>query len=149
MRNGSRGNWISALAGTSCRSLTIAGVIALAGCTQPAPPPAPAAVAPKPAPRPAADPVEPLSESCRGAVARAEKDGLIRPGTIDRDGAVILTDARWSTRLDAELQEGLALCVSHYIAGGQNRWLKKVQFRNQTTGVIYATVEGTRFRIGE
>lgn len=145
----SSGNWTSGLAGTSCRSLTFAGAIALAGCMSQAPaPPAPVAAA-KPAPRPAPDPIEPLSENCRGAVERAEKERLIRPGTIDRDGAVILTDARWTTRLDGQLQEGLALCVSHYIAGGQNRWLKKVQFRNQVTGVVYATVEGDRFRIGE
>ena len=79
----------------------------------------------------------------------AESKGLIKPGTVDRDGAVILTDARWATRLDADLQQQLALCVSHYLAGGQNRWIKRVQFRNQATGVTYATVEGDRFRIGE
>lgn len=90
-----------------------------------------------------------MSAECTGTVDRAQREGLIRPGTIDRSGAVILTDSRWATRLDAQLQQGLALCVSHYIAGGQNRWLKKVQFRNQATGVVYATVEGDRFRIGE
>lgn len=93
--------------------------------------------------------MEPVSQACRGAVKEAESKGLLRPGTIDRDGAVILTDARWATRLDAQLQQDLALCVSHVIAGGQNRWLKRVEFRNQATGVTYATVEGDRFRIGK
>lgn len=89
-----------------------------------------------------------MSSDCRGAVDLAQREGLLRPGTIDRTGAVILTDSRWTTRLDGQLQQDLALCVSHYLAGGQNQWLKRVQFRNQATGVVYATVEGDRFRIG-
>jgi hypothetical protein len=82
-------------------------------------------------------------------VKLAEQQGVIRPGTIDTSGAVILTDARWVNRMDGELQKYLAECTSHYLAGGQNRWIKRVQFRNQSTGVIYATIEGDRFRIGE
>lgn len=99
--------------------------------------------------QPLPDPVEPLSEGCSNSVKLAERQGVIRPGTVETSGAVILTDARWISRMDVDLQKYLAECTSHYLAGGQNRWIKRVQFRNQRTGVVYATIEGDRFRIGE
>jgi hypothetical protein len=152
MRSESSGNCRLARAETSWISTAIVVAALLAACTEASPQPAAITATPKPrppSPTPKADPLEPLSAACKGSVDEAQRRGLIRPGSIDHTGAVILTDARWTTRLDAGLQEGLALCVSHYIAGGQNRWLKRVQFRNQATGVVYATVEGDRFRIGE
>jgi len=149
MRSGNNGSWRWAQAATwSLLPIILScSVVACDAADAPAASvPSTARVAPQP---PAETPLEPVSESCRRAVKEAESKGLIKPGTVDRDGAVILTDARWATRLDADLQQQLALCVSHYLAGGQNRWIKRVQFRNQATGVTYATVEGDRFRIGE
>lgn len=150
MRKKGRKSWILGLAATSSTSRSIAAsvLLVLVGCSSPKPPEA-APQAAAPPPTPAREAVSPLSDECSRTVKLAEKQGLIRPGTIDSNGAVILTDARWATRLTSDLQEGLARCVSHYIAGGQNQWLKRVQFRNQATGVVYATMEGDRFRIGE
>jgi uncharacterized lipoprotein YmbA len=140
-----------ALAGTSLTSCTIA-VIALLGlgaCTGSEPAVEAHQAALRPTTAPVQEAAAPLSTECAGTVKLAEKQGLIRPGTIDAEGAVVLTDARWATRLDAALQEQLAQCVSHYIAGGQNRWTKRVEFRNQATGVVYATMRGDRFHIGK
>lgn len=132
------------------QALAAALAASLAGCGGSGADPTPeVAVAPPSPAAPVEAPVEPVSENCKGLVKVAEKNGLVRPGTVDRDLAVLLTDARWATKLDVNLQEGLAVCLSHYVAGGQNRWVRKLQLRNQATGVVYATVEGDRFRIGE
>lgn len=122
-------------------------LLAVAGCSAQSQPDTAAPVAAAPAPVEA--PVEPVATRCQEMVKVAEKNGLVRPGTVSRDLAVLLTDSRWATKLDGNMQEGLAICLSHYLAGGQNRWVRQLQLRNQASGVVYATVEGDRFRIGE
>jgi uncharacterized lipoprotein YmbA len=133
------------------RRLGIAAIALTLGACGAAPDPAPVAAAPTVAPEspPREAPIEPVSENCREMVKVVEKSGLIRPGTVSQEAAVLLTDSRWATKLDSHMQEGLAVCLSHYVAGGQNRWVRKLQLRNQLSGVVYATVEGDRFRIGE
>jgi hypothetical protein len=93
------------------------------------------------------DAPEPVSGECDRSARLAGDKGLVSPGTANADGMVLLTDARWPT-LDASLQQYTAECLSHYLAGGQNRWVKRIQFRNQRTGVVYGTIEGDRYRIG-
>lgn len=73
---------------------------------------------------------------------------MVRAGSITRDGAVILTDARW-TKLDFTMQESIAKCLSHYIAGSQNHWVTKITFRNQAAGVTYGTMENTRYTLAQ
>lgn len=97
---------------------------------------------------PLPDPIQPVSASCDSSARLAGDKGLVRPGTVDADGMVLLTDARWA-RLDADLQRYTAECLSHFMAHGQNRWITRIQFRNQLTGVVYGTIEGDRYRIGQ
>lgn len=90
----------------------------------------------------------PVSEDCKSIVNTAEGAGLVRAGPVSRDGAVILTDARWA-KLDFNMQESIAKCVSHYIAGSQNHWVTKITFRNQAAGVTYGTMENTRYTLAQ
>lgn len=93
-----------------------------------------------------ADP-EPVSAECRKAAEDAERLRLVTPGGMDATGATLHTSAAWA-RMPFDSQRGLAECLSHYIAGGQDRWIKRIQFRNQATGVIYGVIENTRYRSG-
>lgn len=104
----------------------------------------PAYSAPKPATEPRAP--TPVSAECKSVVKKAERNGLVRAGSIDRSGAVILTDARWA-KMDFSLQERLAVCLSHYLAGGQDKWVTKITFRNQVAGVTYGTMKNTRYTV--
>lgn len=80
-------------------------------------------------------------------VETLQKHGAVRPGDISREGAVLLVDQRWA-RMDFDLQEGSAICLSHYLAGGQDRWIRQITFKNQMTGIVYGTIEGKRYRTG-
>lgn len=107
---------------------------------------------PVPTPAPAPDPVvaqpdRPVSAQCQRVTDMLEQSGAIRPGEMTREGAVLLTDSRW-TRLSFADQSGAAACLSHRIAGSQDRWTRKITFRNQATGVVYGTIENTRYRSG-
>lgn len=51
--------------------------------------------------------------------------------------------------MPADLQAAAALCLSHYIAGSDDKLVRSIAFRNQATGVTYGRIEGTRYSIGE
>lgn len=93
------------------------------------------------------DPIQPISDECKKVVKLITDSGVMRPGDMTSDGAVMLVDARW-TNIPFSDQAGSAECISHYMAGGQNRWIKKISFKNQRTGVVYGTIENTRYRSG-
>lgn len=101
-------------------------------------------------PEPKAQPVreQPVSADCEAATRRLQSLGVIKPGDIDRNGATILVDKRWAS-MPFDLQKGSAECISHKIAGAQDRWISRIVFRNQITGVVYGTIEGQRYRTGE
>lgn len=90
---------------------------------------------------------QPLSDSCRNVAQALEASGAVRPGSIDQQGATLLVDQRW-TRLSFADQSAAAECISHRIAGGQDRWIRKIVFLHQPTGVVYGTIENTRYRAG-
>lgn len=92
-------------------------------------------------------PPQPLSDSCRNVAQALEASGAVRAGSIDRQGATLLVDQRWA-RLSFADQAAAAECLSHRIAGGQDRWIRKIVFLNQPTGVVYGTIENTRYRAG-
>lgn len=73
---------------------------------------------------------------------------MLKKGTIDSSGVVLLTDVRW-TQMAGDEQESLLRCVAQEIAGGQGKTLKRLVVKNQHTGVTYATLDFGRFRIGE
>lgn len=97
---------------------------------------------------PSREVIAPVSSGCTALVETAEKSGAIRSGGVTRAGATILVDASWA-QMDFAMQTTLAECVSHYMAKSQDRWAKKIQFKNQQTGVVYGTIENTRYRTGE
>lgn len=103
--------------------------------------------APKPQPAPVSA-VEPVSDQCRQLVKIGEETGAMRAGGMTRNGATIIVSQRWGA-LPFSDQQAMAECASHVMAGGQNRWIKRIQFRNQVTGVTYGTIENTRYRVGE
>jgi hypothetical protein len=95
----------------------------------------------------AESPSQPVSPDCVKLVEAADRQGSIRPGTVDRSGATLLVDESFS-RAPINWQQTIAECYSHYLAKGQDRWIKKIAFVNQRTGVTYGTIEYTRYRVG-
>jgi len=61
---------------------------------------------------------------------------------------MILVDRGW-VAMDFDSQKTMAECVSHYMAGGQDKWVKRIKFKNQATGITYGTIEYTRYREDE
>lgn len=89
-------------------------------------------------------PESPVSMECQRSTKLAEFTGLVRPGPMDRSGAIIFVSARW-TQLPASDQAELAECLSHVIAGGQDKWIKRIEFRNQAAGVTYGVIQNTQY----
>lgn len=90
---------------------------------------------------------QPVSDACKQAAEGAERTGLVSYGGMSSSGAVLHTAPAW-VELPFESQRALAECLSHYIARGQDRWVKRIEFRNQATGVTYGVIENTRYRAG-
>jgi hypothetical protein len=95
----------------------------------------------------AGEAVKPVSKECSDLVEAAEREGMIRPAGMTREGMTMLVGQSW-TEMPFSKQGVLAECASHYVAGGQNRWIKKIAFVNQTTGVTLGTIEADDYRVG-
>jgi hypothetical protein len=108
--------------------------------------PAVTAAAARPTPIESID--RPVSEACTEMAKLMESKGFIRPGGITRGEVTLLTDARW-TALDVAAQASTASCLSRYMAGSEDRQIKKLVFRNQLSGVVYGVLEYDRYRVGE
>lgn len=132
-------------------TFAVVGLIALSAMNSPKPAnaPAQATVAPASVDDVAAAAAQPAPDpACTQAAQLAIGGGLLKKGTIDSSGVVLLTDVRW-TQMAGDEQESLLRCVAQEIAGGQGKTLKRLVVKNQHTGVTYATLDFGRFRIGE
>ena len=97
----------------------------------------------------AARPAETLESSgCKALVESAQSAGAIQAAGVTRDGMTVAVDTGW-TKMGFENEKMMAECVSHYVAGSQDKWIKKISFVNRATGVTYGTIENTRYRSGE
>lgn len=88
-----------------------------------------------------------MSAGCTDLVEAAEKSGAISSGGVTPQGATIFVDNGWA-RMGFETQKTMAECVSHYMAGSQDKWATRIRFLNQQTGVVLGTIEYTRYRAG-
>jgi hypothetical protein len=104
----------------------------------------------KTAPTPSASepPPSPVSEECTKLSELAERSGAVSPASVDSKGMVMHVTSAW-TQMPFDSQKKLAECLSHYVAGGQDRWVKRIVFRNQASGITYGTIENSRYRAGE
>ena len=89
-----------------------------------------------------------MSAGCTDLVETAEKAGAISSGGVTAQGATIFVDNGWA-RMGFEAQKTMAECVSHYMAGSQDKWVSRTRFLNQRTGVVLGTMEGIRYRAGQ
>ncbi|MEG3193623.1 hypothetical protein SNE32_15490 [Lysobacter sp. D1-1-M9] len=90
----------------------------------------------------------PVSAECTRLAEAAEISGIVRPVGVDASGATFLAQPAWA-QLDFETQARTAQCISRYMAGGQDRHIRKIVFRNQGSGVVYGTLELDRYRVGD
>lgn len=87
-----------------------------------------------------------VSAACVRAVESLEASGEARPGRVDSSGADVLVDERW-TAMSFSTQQFNARCLSNYGAGSSDKWIVRIRFINQRTGVVYGLLEGDQYSI--
>jgi len=88
----------------------------------------------------------PVSPACVQAVESLEASGVARPGRVDSSGADVLVDERWAA-MSFSTQQFNARCLSNYGAGSSEKWIVRIRFINQRTGVVYGLLEGDQYSI--
>jgi hypothetical protein len=94
----------------------------------------------------AADEPWPVAAECSAHAELMSRNGVAKPAGFNKDGFLILVDRRWA-QMDLEHQRSSATCISHVLAGGQNRWIRRIVFKNQVTGLTYGVMEGSEYEI--
>ncbi|MFV7512885.1 hypothetical protein ACNPM2_10910 [Stenotrophomonas geniculata] len=87
-----------------------------------------------------------VSAACVQAVESLESSGEARPGRVDSSGADVLVDERWAA-MNFSTQQFNARCLSNYGAGSSEKWIARIRFINQRTGVVYGLLEGDQYSI--
>ncbi|UXB33949.1 hypothetical protein K7564_09095 [Stenotrophomonas maltophilia] len=88
----------------------------------------------------------PVSPVCVRAVESLEASGVARPGRVDSNSADVLVDEHWAEMSFSDQQLN-ARCISNYAAGSSDKWITRVRFINQRTGIVYGLLEGDRYSI--
>lgn len=87
-----------------------------------------------------------VSAVCVRAVESLESSGEARSGRVDSRGADVLVDERWAA-MSFSTQQFNARCLSNYGAGSSEKWIVRIRFINQRTGVVYGVLEGDQYSI--